>query len=114
MVSYTNDFVRLQHEFSELCDSGELDYMPMKLKSIIAEMILILEEHDKKIHEFYHYKQPDYCNCVFSINRDDAPCGKCGTVAPFVYWSLCGFPLAKPVCPKCHDAADDCEPVGET
>ena len=49
MVSFTDDFARLEHEFSELCDSGELDYMPMGLKSIIAEMIMILGEQEKKI-----------------------------------------------------------------
>jgi hypothetical protein len=49
LVSFTDDFTRLEHEFSELCDSGELDYMPVKLKSIIAEMIMILGEQDKRM-----------------------------------------------------------------
>ena len=56
------------------------------------------------------YKKPDYCNCVFAENRDDKVCGICGAIKPFIYWSLCGFPLQKPICPECHDAADDCEP----
>jgi len=57
------------------------------------------------------YEKPDYCNCVFAINRDNNPCGVCGAVTEFIYWSLCGFPITNPMCPECHDDIDDCEPT---
>ena len=49
-ISFINDFERLEHELSELCESGELDYMPMKLKSILFEIILYLADHDQQLH----------------------------------------------------------------
>lgn len=51
MVEYDNDHDKRQQQLIELCESGELDCMPMRLKSLLFELIEVIRFLDARVLE---------------------------------------------------------------
>lgn len=50
-ISFEDEYARWTSELNDLCDSGELDNMPMGLKSLLYQWIEWMRFTDKYIHE---------------------------------------------------------------
>lgn len=50
MVDWVSDFARWEATLAELCETGELDFMPVQLKSMLFEWIFYMESWEKRIH----------------------------------------------------------------
>jgi len=54
MVNYINDHAKRTQQLTDLCESGELDCMPMGLKSLLFELIEELRVQDLRLIELEH------------------------------------------------------------
>ena len=50
-ISYDSDYSRMQADLNEMMDSGELDEVPIKLTSMIYELIELFKFRDRDLYD---------------------------------------------------------------